>query len=84
MIAIVLGAAYILWKIIQYIFLGEFSEEKWGKIYDAAHWPFSLDMDRFEIATMAPLLFFMLAVGVYPAPILNIINATATAILGRL
>jgi NADH-quinone oxidoreductase subunit M len=83
-IAIVLGAAYILWKIIQYIFLGEFSEEKWGKIFDAAHWPFSLDMDRFEIVTMAPLLFFMLAIGVYPAPILNIINATTTAILGRL
>jgi NADH:ubiquinone oxidoreductase subunit 4 (subunit M) len=41
-------------------------------------------MDRFEIVTMAPLLFFMLAIGVYPAPILNIINATTTAILGRL
>jgi NADH-quinone oxidoreductase subunit M len=83
-IAIVLTAAYILWKIIQYIFLGEFSEEKWSTIFDPEHWHFSLDMDRFEVITMAPLLFFMLLVGVYPAPILNMINAASTAILGAL
>jgi NADH-quinone oxidoreductase subunit M len=83
-IAIVLTAAYILWKIIQYVFLGEFSEEKWSTIFDPEHWHFSLDMDRFEVITMAPLLFFMLLVGVYPAPILNVINAASTAILGSL
>jgi NADH-quinone oxidoreductase subunit M len=83
-IAIVLGAAYILWKIIQNVFLGEFSEERWGKIFDSAHWPFSLDLARFEVITMAPLLFFMLLVGLYPAPVLNVINATATALLGGL
>ncbi len=80
-IAIILGAVYILWKIIQNLFLGEFSQEKWNKIYDAAHWPFSVDMARFEIITMAPLLFFMLAVGVYPAPLLNLINTASTALL---
>jgi len=83
-IAIVLTAAYILWKIIQYMFLGEFSEEKWRAIFDPEHWHFSLDMARFEVITMAPLLFFMLAVGVYPAPILNVINATSTALLSSL
>ena len=83
-LAIVLGAAYILWKIIQNVFLGEFSEERWGKIYDEHHWPFSLDMARFELITLAPLLFFMLLVGVYPAPVLNAINATATALLAGL
>lgn len=83
-IAIVLTAAYILWKIIQYVFLGEFSEEKWSTIFDPEHWHFSLDMARFEVITMAPLLFFMLLVGVYPAPILNVINAASTAILGSL
>jgi len=83
-IAIVLTAAYILWKIIQYVFLGEFSEEKWSAIFDAEHWHFSLDMDRFEVITMAPLLFLMLLVGIYPAPILNVINAASTALLSGL
>jgi NADH-quinone oxidoreductase subunit M len=83
-IAIVLTAAYILWKIIQYVFLGEFSEEKWSSIFDPEHWHFSLDMARFEVITMVPLLFFMVLVGVYPAPILNMINAASTAILGAL
>jgi len=83
-LAIVLGAAYILWKIVQSLFLGEFSEDKWRKIFDPAHWHFSLDMSRFELVTMTPLLFFMLLVGVYPAPILNLINTTTTAFLGGL
>jgi NADH-quinone oxidoreductase subunit M len=83
-IAIVLTAAYILWKIVQYVFLGEFSEEKWRSIFDAEHWPFSVDMARFEVITMAPLLFFMLLVGIYPAPVLNVINAATTALLSSL
>jgi len=83
-IAIVLTAAYILWKIIQFVFLGEFSEEKWSAIFDPEHWHFSLDMARFEIITMVPLLFFMLLVGIYPAPILNVINAASTALLSGL
>ena len=83
-IAIVLTAAYILWKIIQYVFLGEFSEEKWSAIFDREHWHFSLDMARFEIITMVPLLFFMLLVGIYPAPILAVINTASTALLSSL
>jgi NADH-quinone oxidoreductase subunit M len=83
-VAIVLGAAYILWKIIQHVFLGEFSEERWQKIFNPAHWHFSLDMARFEVITMAPLLFFMVLVGVYPAPVLNGINAATTALLAGL
>ncbi len=83
-VAIVLGAAYILWKIIQHVFLGEFSEERWQKIFNPAHWHFSLDMARFEVVTMAPLLFFMVLVGVYPAPVLNVINAATTLLLAGL
>jgi NADH:ubiquinone oxidoreductase subunit 4 (subunit M) len=41
-------------------------------------------MARFEVVTMAPLLFFMLLVGIYPAPILNVINAASTALLSGL
>jgi NADH-quinone oxidoreductase subunit M len=83
-VAIVLGAAYLLWRVIQNVFLGEFSAEKWNKIFDAAHWPFSQDMAGFEIITMAPLLFLMLLVGVYPAPVLNVINAASSLLLGGL
>ncbi len=83
-VAIVLGAAYILWKIVQHVFLGEFSEERWQEIFNPAHWHFSLDMARFEVITMAPLLFFMVLVGIYPAPVLNVINAATTALLAML
>ncbi len=83
-IAIVLTAAYILYKIIQYIFLGEFSEEKWNKIYDAGHWPFRMDMAPFELVTMAPLVVGMIVIGIWPTFIVNTINATSVIILGAL
>ena len=83
-IAIVLTAAYILWKIVQYVFLGEFSEEKWSAIFDREHWHFSTDMARFEVITLVPLIFFMLLVGIWPAPILNVINTATTALLSNL
>lgn len=83
-IAIVLTAAYILYKIIQYVFLGEFSEEKWNKIYDAAHWPFKMDMDSFELITMVPLVILMIFIGIWPAPLVNTINSTSVIILGAL
>jgi len=31
-IGVVLTAAYILWKIVQYVFLGEFKQEKWDEV----------------------------------------------------
>lgn len=80
-IAIVLTAAYILYKIIQYVFLGEFSEEKWNKIFDAGHWPFKMDMAGFEMITMAPLIVGMVVIGIWPSWILNTINATSVVIL---
>ncbi|MBN1221332.1 MAG: NADH-quinone oxidoreductase subunit M [Anaerolineae bacterium] len=83
-VAIVLTAAYILYKIIQYLFLGEFSEEKWNNIFDAGHWPFKIDMAGFEVITMAPLLIGMVVIGVAPAFIINTINATSVLILQAL
>ncbi len=80
-IAIVLTAAYILYKIIQYVFLGEFDEEKWNKIYDAEHWPFRMDMAPFEYVTMAPLVIGMVLIGIYPTFLVNTINATSVLIL---
>ncbi len=80
-IAIVLTAAYILWKIIQYVFLGDFEPEKWKKIFDAKHWTRGEDMAPFEIWTMAPLLFGMILIGLYPSVILNTINLASHTIL---
>lgn len=80
-IAIVLTAAYILYKIIQFVFLGEFSEEKWNRIYDADHWPFRMDMAPFEVITLTPLVIGMIAIGIWPTFVLNMINHTSVSIL---
>ena len=80
-IAIVLTAAYILYKIIQYVFLGEFNEEKWDKIYDADHWHFKMDLAGFELVTMIPLVILMILIGVWPSFLINTINATSIIIL---
>ena len=74
-LGIVVTAGYILWKIIQYMFLGSFDEEKWGKL---------TDMDTFEKVTMWPLLLFMVGFGIYPTPIVNLINSATVALLSRL
>ncbi len=80
-IAIVLTAAYILWKIVQYVFLGDFSQEKWDKIFDVRHWSWGEDIAPFEVITMVPLLIGMVWIGVYPLAILTTINQASYAIL---
>jgi len=80
-LAIVLTAGYILWKIVQFVFLGEFSEEKWNKIFDVKHWSLGEDIAPFEVITMVPLLFGMVLIGVYPSVILNTINLASHTIL---
>jgi NADH-quinone oxidoreductase subunit M len=80
-VAIVLTAAYILYKIIQYVFLGEFSEERWNKMFDPDHWPFKVDMDPFELVTMVPLIVGMIVIGISPSFLVNTINATNVIIL---
>ncbi|MBE7468441.1 MAG: NADH-quinone oxidoreductase subunit M [Anaerolineae bacterium] len=89
-IAIVLTAAYILYKIIQFVFLGEFSEHKWHHLFhkkDADHpdgWAFAEDIAPFELVTMAPLLVGMIVLGITPSFLLNTINATSVLILEAL
>jgi NADH-quinone oxidoreductase subunit M len=76
-IGIVVTAAYILWRIIQSVFLGEFSEEKWKSITDK---PLE-DMEGFEKVTLWPMVFFMLLFGVWPTPLLDFFNRAALEIL---
>jgi NADH-quinone oxidoreductase subunit M len=73
--AIVFTAGYILWKIVQYVFLGAFDEVRWGKLTDMTWW---------EKVTMWPLVVVMVGFGIYPAPILELFNSATTALLGKL
>jgi NADH-quinone oxidoreductase subunit M len=67
-LGVVLTAAYLLWM-IQRLFLGE-QNRQWTEL---------ADMDRGELAVTVPLCVLMLLIGVYPGPLLKIIN---TAMLG--
>jgi NADH-quinone oxidoreductase subunit M len=78
-IGIVVTAAYILWKIVQYVFLGEFSLERWKKVTHDAKLS---DMLSFEKVTMWPLVLFMLAFGIYPTPLVEFFNSFARTLFG--
>jgi NADH-quinone oxidoreductase subunit M len=77
---IVITAAFFLWKVMQMILLGP-ENEHWkaeklrGKL---------TDLTAPEVLALAPLALFMVAVGVYPAPFVNVINATTTLMLSRI
>ena len=73
-IGIVFTAAYILWKVIQHMFLGPFNE-KWSGLTDMTTW---------EKITLWPLVFFMVLFGLYPPLIVDTINAAMTRLLGML
>jgi NADH-quinone oxidoreductase subunit M len=73
-IGIVFTAAYILWKVIQHMFLGPFNE-KWSNLPDMTAW---------EKITLWPLIIFMVLFGLYPSLIVNTINAAMTRLLEML
>jgi NADH-quinone oxidoreductase subunit M len=77
-IGIVVTAAYILWKIIQFVFLGTFDEAKWN---ERTHHAKLTDMMTFEKITMWPLVGMMLLIGVYPPLIVDTINSATTALM---
>jgi NADH:ubiquinone oxidoreductase subunit 4 (chain M) len=74
-LGVVFTAAYILWKIVQHVFLGELNKERWGKLTDMEWW---------EKVTMWPLVLIMVFLGFYPAPLLDSFNAAITTILQNL
>ena len=73
-LGVVITAAFFLWKVIQGMFLGPVTE-KWAALPD---------MERYEILCMAPLIFFMALFGLYPVPIINIMNNTVYNMLHTL
>ncbi len=71
----VFTAAYILWKIVQYVFLGTLDKERWGHLPDMTWW---------EKVTMWPLVVIMVFLGFYPTPLLDMFNAAFTQLLSSL
>lgn len=71
----VFTAAYILWKIVQYVFLGTLDKERWGHLPDMTWW---------EKVTMWPLVVIMVFLGFYPTPLLEMFNAAFTHLLTAL
>jgi NADH-quinone oxidoreductase subunit M len=78
-IGIVVTAAYLLWKIVQYVFLGEFDAERWAKV---THGAVLTDMSTFEKVTMWPLILFMIGFGVFPTPLVDFFNSFAQKLFG--
>ena len=77
-VGIVFTAAYILWKIVQHVFLGEFDQAKWD---EATHHAELTDMTWWEKVTLWPLVAVMVLVGVYPTIIVALLNGANTALL---
>ena len=78
-IGIVVTAAYILWKIVQYLFLGDFDMERWKRI---THGAALTDMISFEKVTMWPLVLFMIAFGIFPTPLVEFFISFAQTLFG--
>ena len=72
-------AAYILWKIVQYVLLGDFSLDRWNEV---THGASLSDMLSFEKVTMWPLVVFMILFGVFPTPLVDFFNSFAQAFFG--
>jgi len=85
-IGIVITAAYILYRIIQSIFLGQYDPKRWD------HWTTGTgepadgptDMARFEKVTLWPLVFLMVLFGIFPSLVLVYFNYFSVNILSAL
>jgi NADH-quinone oxidoreductase subunit M len=83
-IGIVLTAAYILWKMIQYMFLGPYDPHKiehWTDPVTGADEHEPTDVAPFEKVTLWPLVFFMVLIGIVPAVLLTFFNPTFLALM---
>jgi NADH-quinone oxidoreductase subunit M len=83
-IGVVLTAAYILWKIVQYTFLGQYDSHKiehWTNVETGAEEHEPRDVARFEKLTLWPLVAFMILFGIFPAPLVSFFNTASVAIM---
>jgi NADH-quinone oxidoreductase subunit M len=83
-VGIVLTAAYILWKIIQHMFLGQYDPHKiehWTDVKTGAELHAPNDAVTYERVTLWPLVFFMILLGILPAILLTFFNPTFLAMM---
>jgi NADH-quinone oxidoreductase subunit M len=83
-IGIVLTAAYILWKVVQYTFLGQYDPDKidhWTNVKTGAEEHEPRDVVVYEKVTLWPLVAFMVLFGIYPLPILSFFNTAFTSLM---
>jgi NADH-quinone oxidoreductase subunit M len=86
-IGIVLTAAYILWKIVQFVFLGQYDPHKiehWTDPQTGADTHEPSDVVRYEKVTLWPLVFFMVLLGILPSLLLNFFNGTFVTLMSGL
>jgi NADH-quinone oxidoreductase subunit M len=72
---VVLGAAYMLW-LLQRVFLGTLKTREWE-----SHLP---DLNKREWAMLVPLTLIVVALGVWPAPVLGMMNGSMNALVNFL
>ncbi|MDY7079299.1 MAG: NADH-quinone oxidoreductase subunit M, partial [Chloroflexota bacterium] len=71
-LGLVFTAVYMLWKVVQHLFLGRLDKRKWGRLQDMTWW---------EKVTLWPLVLVMVGFGFYPTPILELFNTAAKTLL---
>ncbi len=69
-LGILLGAGYMLWT-LQRVFLGPLNE-KWANLKD---------MDFREFAMLVPLSLIIIFLGVYPGPMLSLMNTSVNTMV---
>jgi NADH-quinone oxidoreductase subunit M len=74
-LGLIFTAGYVLWKIVQHVFLGTLDEERWGQLPDMTGW---------EKVTLWPLVLIIVILGFYPTPLLDMFNAALTTLLHSL
>ncbi len=79
-LGIIFTAAYILWKVVQHVFLGDFDQAKWDA---ATHNAKLTDLATFEKVTMWPLVILMVLIGLYPSLIVRLLNAVSTTMFSN-
>jgi len=72
---IVLGAAYMLW-LLQRAFLGTLKTREWESLLP--------DLTGREWGMLAPLLAIVVALGIWPSPVLGMMNGSVNALVGFL
>ena len=65
-LGVILTAGYML-RMVQRVFLGEFNVSKWGGL---------TEINAREVITVAPLAILTLAIGFFPAPLSDMMEAT--------